>query len=466
MTVIIAGRTVTLDARAALRLARTELSNLPWSLRAWFAFLLGLLLLGVYGTVLRLLPGAPDVFGTSPIFEWGILIATYVFFATTTSGLCLASSLGTVFGIERFKPLEKRHAVLAVLCLVTAFGVIALDLRYPIRLVFGVVLSPSITSPMWWMGTVYGIYLCCLLVEVWSMFFGRARVHRAACLVSSGMAIIAPSTLGAVFGAMGARPFWHGWFAPVYVLLTAFLSGVALLGVVFYLVNRLRLRGHGLDIERALRGLGWLLVGVIGIVMALTAYQTVVGLESTAPGFSEATTALLSGPLGPQSWIMRVVIGLICPFVILALPWTRTPLGIFVASCLALVGMLADRLGFVAAGQIAPTTGAAGIVSNGYASYSPSLAELSIVVGAIGFLAITYSIAERYLDLGTVHDHSAQPACAVALVAPIRAAMVEPTAAVGAEPAPEGEPMQPEVEAAAEVERRPRSSRRRPRSRR
>ena len=39
-----------------------------------------------------------------------------------TSGLCLASSLGTVFGIERFRPLEKRHAILAVLSLTTAFG--------------------------------------------------------------------------------------------------------------------------------------------------------------------------------------------------------------------------------------------------------------------------------------------------------------------------------------------------------
>ena len=87
-----------------------------------------------------------------------------------TSGLCLASSLGTVFGIERFRPLEKRHAILAVLCLTTAFGIIALDLHYPVRMVFGAMLVPSPTSPMWWMGVFYGVYLVVLLVEVWSMF--------------------------------------------------------------------------------------------------------------------------------------------------------------------------------------------------------------------------------------------------------------------------------------------------------
>ena len=88
-------------------------------------------------------PPGWEVFGTSPTFEWGLLIVAYVFFAITTSGLCLASSLGTVFGIERFRPLEKRHAVLALLCLITAFGIIALDLHYPIRMVFGAVLVPS-----------------------------------------------------------------------------------------------------------------------------------------------------------------------------------------------------------------------------------------------------------------------------------------------------------------------------------
>ena len=75
-------------------------------------FLLLLCAVGAVGALLALPPGW-EVLGTSPSFEWGILITAYVFFAITTSGLCLASSLGTVFGIEMFLPLEKRHAVLA-----------------------------------------------------------------------------------------------------------------------------------------------------------------------------------------------------------------------------------------------------------------------------------------------------------------------------------------------------------------
>ena len=90
-----------------------------------------------------------------------------------------------MFGIERFRPLEKRHAILAVLSLTTAFGIIALDLHYPVRMVFGAVLVPSPSSPMWWMGVFYGAYLVVLLVEVWSMFTPHPIIHQWACTVAA-----------------------------------------------------------------------------------------------------------------------------------------------------------------------------------------------------------------------------------------------------------------------------------------
>jgi Ni/Fe-hydrogenase subunit HybB-like protein len=154
-TLTINGRTIPLDPRRAVRIGVAEVRAMPRALRAWFALLLVLLGLAAVAALLALPPGW-EVVGTTPSFEWGLLIVGYVFFAITTSGLCLASSLGTVFGIDRFRPLEKRHAILAVLCLVSAFGIIALDLHWPVRLVLGAVLSPSPGSPMWWMGVVYG----------------------------------------------------------------------------------------------------------------------------------------------------------------------------------------------------------------------------------------------------------------------------------------------------------------------
>jgi len=207
--VTVAGRPLSLDPRLAWRAIKADVAAMPTALKAWLLFLLALMGIGAIGAVRALFPGDKGI-ATTPTVEWGLLIIGYVFFAITTSGLCLASSLGTVFGIDRFRPLEKRHAVLAVLCLVTAFGVIALDLHFPVRLMFGVVLNPAPTSPMWWMGVFYGAYLVSLLVEVWSIFWHHPRIHQWSCLSSSVIAIFAPLTLGAVFAVLDRCPHKGG----------------------------------------------------------------------------------------------------------------------------------------------------------------------------------------------------------------------------------------------------------------
>ena len=76
---------------------------------------------------------------------------------------------------------------------------------------------------------------------------------------------------------------------------------------------------------------------------------------------------------------------------------------------LALAGVLLDRTLFVMAGQISPITTAAGTVSYPYASYVPSLVEVTIIVGAAAFLAFVYTLAERYLDLEEADIHTFFP---------------------------------------------------------
>jgi Ni/Fe-hydrogenase subunit HybB-like protein len=406
MTGQVAGRHLSADPRAAGRALWREVTGMSRALKAWFAFLLLLCFVGAIGALLALPPGW-EVLGTRPSFEWGILISAYVFFAITTSGLCLASSLGTVFGIEMFLPLEKRHAVLALLCLITAFGVIALDLQYPIRLVFGAVLSPSPVSPMWWMGVFYGIYLVFLAIEVWSIFSGHWQVHRFACLLSSITAVLAPTTLGAVFAILGARPYWHGAFTPPAMVTMALLSGTALLGVVFYLVHRLKLAGFERALSLAIPAIRLLLTIVLAVSVLVVAWQMMFGLYGIIPGLADATAAVLVGPLAIPFWVVRVGIGLAVPLVLLALPRTRTPEGLFATCILIFVGILADRMIFVSAGQIVPGSAVGGVVSSPYADYVPTLVEISIVLGAFGFLGLAYTLAERYLPMGEHTGHLA-----------------------------------------------------------
>jgi Ni/Fe-hydrogenase subunit HybB-like protein len=388
------GHTIPVAPRAVGAAVLGEIRSMSLRLRLWFALLLAVMGAAALAAIIALPPGW-EVFGTSPSFEWGLMIVGYVFFAIMTSGLCLASSLGTVFGIERFRPLEKRHALLATLSLTTAFGIIALDLHYPIRMVLGAVFVPSPTSPMWWMGVFYGIYLVVLLVEVWSMFTDHPKIHQWSCTAASCTAILAPATLVAVF--------------VILMVASAFLAGTALLGVVFWAVDRFELqdiaraRRFGIPSIRLLLGLGLALVSV------LLARQVIAGWIATEPGLHEATGALIAGPMAWMFWGLRVGLGLVVPAVLLIGGRNRGAAWLGAAALLALLGVFIDRTLLVAAGQVSPITTAAGTVSYPYAEYWPSLVEITILAGAAAFMAFMYTLAERYLDLEEADVHTFFP---------------------------------------------------------
>ncbi len=418
-----------------------EISSMSAATRVWYAILSAGLAIGAVSALLALPPGW-EVMGTSPSFEWGMLIVGYVFFAIMTSGLCLASSLGTVFGFERFLPFEKRHAILALLSLTTAFGIIALELHYPIRMVFGAVLVIAPASPMWWMGVFYGAYLMVLIVEVWTLFTPHPTVHKYACTVAAGIGVCAPTTLGAVFGVLAAKPFWYGIFTPILMVASAFVGGTALLGIVFWAVSRFKLAAWAIS-DVALASVRILLAGGLIVASALLARQVIDGLTSDLAGFRPATEALVAGPLAPTFWGVRVLAGILVPLAILAVPRLRTPSFTGLASVLALAGIFVDRTLFVIAGETVPRTTMAGTVGYPYAQYTPSLVEIGILIGAASFMAMAFSLCERYLPMGEGdvhafwpwpwlkhhddHDHDEAPDAALAL------AVAAPAEVLGAE---------------------------------
>ena len=44
--------------------------------------------------------GYHEAYATTREIPWGILISTYVFFVVTSTGLCIVSSIGHVFGVK------------------------------------------------------------------------------------------------------------------------------------------------------------------------------------------------------------------------------------------------------------------------------------------------------------------------------------------------------------------------------
>lgn len=411
-TVTLAGRPVAVDARRLAAVARTipsivrtEIARQSLAFKVWLGAMAALLGILAVSAAIAIPPGW-EVFGTTPAFEWGLLISAYVFFVVTTSGLCLVSGLGQVVGVKALQPIAKRATILALLFLVAGFVIISLDLHYPIRLLFGVVLSPSLRSPMWWMGVLYAVYMVFLLIELGGMVFGIHRLAKLGSTLAFGNAIFAPATLGLVFGSLSSRPYWHGALVPAQLILTAVLSGAAILAIVCVVA----LRFGGRDDEetaRAIPAVGSVLGVVLAAAAVFTAWQTGGAMLGSAAQ-ADAARALVWGPLSIQFWGFKVGLGLVVPLAILAITRARSRRGVFVAALLTFVGVFVDRLVLVNAGQIAPISAASGIVPAGHAAYTPSIVEIGIVLGAAGFVGFFYTIAERFFDL-TEHAHERDP---------------------------------------------------------
>lgn len=359
---------------------------------------------GIAAVIYVLSVGHLHAYNLTREVPWGILISTYVFFVVSSTGLCLVSSLGHVFGIKRFEIIGKRAILLAILTLLVGFGTIAMELNHPFRMIIWVMLNPNLASPIWWMGTLYGIYLVLLCVEFYALMKHKHKLAATIGLLGFIAAVTAHSNLGAVFGLLEARPFWHGSFLPIYFILSAMVSGGALLAMIVYLNNTFRGRNIPTGEKNFMQSLGKLQALLLGILIFFVVWKIIPGLYGAPPGKFEATMAMLTGPLSVNFWLFEVLIGLAIPFAILINKRTRTAFGVMLAGVLSTVGIFFMRYDLVVAGQLVSLRVDAAENASPLLQYVPSPAEITIVIGAICLCVLLYVVAERNMDLRGTQD--------------------------------------------------------------
>lgn len=380
--------------------------------------LLVLALAGGLAVLVALVKGH-HVMGTSSEMPWGVLIATYVFFVAMTSGLCLVSSLGHVFGFTVFEPLAKKAIFMALVTLVVGFSVIGSELERPFLLMKWAVLSPNPSSPIWWMGTLYGLYTVVLAFELWFLVTEDHRWAKVAGTTGVVMAVAAHTNLGAVFGLSHARPFWAGPLVPIYFLAWSLVMGASLLLLLVYFTdyfgNARTLRPQNEPLYKALRQL---LALFLGVVVVITAWRMLANLSAPHSHEAEVTMAYLTGPLMVSFWLGEVFFGLAMPLVLLLSEKRHSPRAVAFAAALPVLGVFIMRFNFVVAGQmfsLKPVVGRMGetlayappFKGNvaGFLPYTPSLTEALIVAGAIAAATLLVVGGLRTLKLTAEVGH-------------------------------------------------------------
>lgn len=327
---------------------------------------------------------------------WGILISTYVFFVVTSTGLCLVSSIGHVFGNQDFMPIAKRSVFLSIATILSGFFVIAFEIKIPWRMAIYNVISPNLTSNIWWMGTLYGVYLAFMFAEYVFLLMDK---HKPAvfCGFSGSVAgIAAHSNLGAVFGLLMGREFWHGPYMPIYFIASAMMTGcsvIILFHLLGYKVNQEEMSGA---MKKSLRVTAKLGVLLICVILFFTTWKMISGLAGQPGGKYEAVMALISGPYAVNFWVFEVGLGMLFPLVMFVRSKGENLKMMFFGAAAMIIGIFVMRYDLVVVGQIVPVFHELGV--NEYKhllSYAPSLYETVITLGGFGLTAFLFLLGEK-----------------------------------------------------------------------
>lgn len=362
--------------------------------------LMGLLVLVGVGTgVYAQIVGHHHVFANTREMPWGMLIGVYAYFAIISTGLCIMAALTHLFHLKQLEPLANRMIWLSIIMLLSAFMVIGLEIENPWRMPLGVLLHPNLTSNIWWMGTLYGMAIGLMFVEFSLIVTGRFKPALVLGLLGAVTEMFANSNLGSVFASLGSRPFWYGAQLPIFFLSCAFLSGAAAVILFTHYAHLLRGRKMSHDTFQGLRFAGRLMMVMLFLIFLATAWK----FANAYCGTEEmrlAAEAQVSGPLSTTFWMFEIGIGLVIPFVLLAMTRLKSLQALSLAALLVLVGQFVSRYNLVVAGLIVPQLAEYRGDAPTYLSYAPTTAEMLLVVGGIGVMGLGFLIGEKkFADL-------------------------------------------------------------------
>ncbi|PKN68196.1 MAG: hypothetical protein CVU57_00805 [Deltaproteobacteria bacterium HGW-Deltaproteobacteria-15] len=364
----------------------------------WIGILGAAIIAGIV-TAIKLFVEGHGLFNTNDVIIWSLPLGVYIFLALASSGLTLLASVPMVFGVSRYEPFAKRLVFLAIATLCGAFVSIGLELGNVWNMLY-IMLSPNLSSPIWWMGAIYSVELVLLIVKFWRISIGdwESPISKSVGVVSVFCALIAPLMIGSIFGITESRVTYFGPVMSIYCLLMAMLSGVAL----FILYSSVLQKATGEEVSPARTEIYdeviLILKYVAGAVLVFTVVKVAIESATRVPEFLmirkyEHTFGTI---LGLQ---MEVVLGLVVPFLLLVFKAVRTSwAGKVVASGLLFFGTLGMHMEILISGQSHPIGPKAEQFGEAL-SYVPSVWEWLVVVFALAVMLLLYTLGERYLDL-------------------------------------------------------------------
>ena len=350
---------------------------------------------GIYSLFIA---GSRHSYGTYREIPLALLIATYIFFVVASTGLCLVSSIGHVFGNRDFLPIAKRSILLALITIVSGFLVIALEIENPFRMLLYLFISPNFSSNIWWMGALYMLYMIFMAIEFVLLMRSSHRIAAFFGFLSLLSGVAAHSNLGGIFAILHGRDVWYGPFLPVYFILSAMMTGCAF--IILFSILAQKIRGVQMDEaeEKALSVVGKLAMLMIAAVVFLTIWKMI---TMTTGGETRLITLheMISGSHAFSFWVLEVACGMVIPFFLLLRSSGQKRGLMMTASALMIFSIFFMRLDLVVLAQIVPLHWELGVKEfSQLHTYAPTWKEMLVALGGAGFCGMAFLLGEKIFN--------------------------------------------------------------------
>lgn len=282
---------------------------------------------------------------------FGIMIATYFYLTGLSAGSFILSTLAYGFGVEKYKPLGKIGVVMATGLLLVAPLFLLLHVGKPLRSwELFVYLNPA--SPITWGSFLLTLYPINCIIYGWYIFRGNARLTKIFGFIGIPLAICVHGYTGFILSFGKARILWNSPIMPLLFLVSAMVSGIALMILVCIIKDRYfskeKTINEGMVFELA-KIMGWVIVFDIFLVVCDVSVLFVSHREAYEVG-----DLLISGKFSLWFVGVETLLGKIIPLFLIFYPRTRNIPVLIIACILIVVGIYVMRCNVVIGGEFIP----------------------------------------------------------------------------------------------------------------
>lgn len=342
-----------------------------------------------------LLAGHDNTFGTTREIPWGLLISPYVFFACLSTGLCIVLALAQIFRIEVLKPLIPRTAFLALITMSTGLMCITLELENPWRVGFYSLFSPHPSSNIWWKSTIYSLYLIFMVFNLLALYLKDEKKARIFAIIALITVTMGNLNMNSDMSLIGGRAFWSENYMPLYFLSLSTMTGCAAILLFTWLGNIVYKRPDNNDEKLAIIATGRLFSVLLLGILYFSIVKIMGGFSPQFTNNPEAMALLVQGAFAPNFWIGEVGLAVALPLFLIFITKGKNRNILALAGISCLVGTFVLFYDLVIVGQMVPHYFQYNIVDlPEFYSYSPSLHEIMITIGAIFFCLAAFMFGE------------------------------------------------------------------------